>query len=297
MHYSTVFCLIFLYALIFGLPAAEYVLFGSARLLLGPLLCVDAPTKVLKYRSSESSSSVRHTVLKLAMVVNDETSSSGSAAPIVVRGSAPHGTFQIPNDGLRLDSSDSFLSRFKSAIRLRTYPTSLSVPAAKSNVDLDACVIASNSNNHSASRSSSRLTETKVSVTPPPSSSPNASVDQVPITPQSPTDCAPSTHISVSNADVASPSHSHASQCSHQPDSPGDQFASDHFSNHISAEQAADEVEDTLIQVNPDGESLLNSNRHSYPILRFCSATGLLDQPLLDKVVSCSIFYTFYFLF
>lgn len=224
------------------------------------------------------------------MVVNDETSTTRSSPAVVVRGSAPQGTFQIPDNGLRFDSSDSFLSRFKSAIRLHTYPTTVS---SNNNTDVPAkpSPDSSSSTSQTSTQSNTCLTETHVSTphtassphTPPGSSTP---VSSTPAS-QPRMDCAQSTRISTSHVIITRPSQAHLSERIGQSFPSDHQTGSTHNSKHISAEQAADEVEDTLIQVNPDGESLLNSNRHSYPILRFCSATALLHQSQLDKVVSC----------
>lgn len=56
------------------------------------------------------------------------------------------------------------------------------------------------------------------------------------------------------------------------------------------AEQVADEAEDTLIEVVPETESLLSESRSSYQVLRFCAGSCLIDQNAVDHLVSDLLF-------
>lgn len=185
------------------------------------------------------------------------------APHVISRGSAPRGTFQIPDSGLP-PAPDSFLTRFRTACGIAQPP-----PPPPQSVQ-----------------------------PPPPSTDVTASVAHPKSVPAQvpPLQSAPSPYTDTSRPSLASL----------QTDT----------TNTKSAEQVADEAEDTLIKVLPDTDAdtdvgtdvgsaadftsnldiasnpdpasnsdvALPDISLSYPVLRFCSAHALLDQDALDAL-------------
>lgn len=198
--------------------------------------------------------------------------STGLRSPLVTRGSAPDGTFHIPDEGLQVPQEDSFLFRFlasrsqkveQPAGELEVVPARPTTPVdpgvdkitsavarvivtddvdAKSTSDIAHVVNARHTNGHTFKMEVSSEKQESDNENAPDEITPNPVVER-------------------KTEPVKLPSTS------------------------ITAEQKADEVEDTLIKVAVDSDSLLSEVRASYPILRFCAAKGLLDQQALDKLV------------
>lgn len=221
------------------------------------------------------------------MVLNmsNERPRPDPGVPIVMRGSAPQGTFRIPDDGLRLDSPHSFLSRFQSSLRFGLHPSP--APVLKTTSETPNPLAPKPVTQSETASPSQNVHQPNCFADHQTPNSLNTSFSEIPIQIlPSPSRALPSRQSSTHT--ITDASHIPLTK-PNQPARPS--LASNHtlptYSREdISAEQAADDVEDNLIQVNPDLQSLLYPSRVSFPILRFCSATALNAQTALDKLVS-----------
>lgn len=203
-------------------------------------------------------------------------------SPIIRRGSAPKGTFQIPDEGLRISHADSFLSRFWKS-------RSASKPTAERGSDTSATPVTENANSSRSSSDrhlhakSADAEEIAASVTKLNISSNSTPADDSSRRAANGTRAQENAHAS--KVYKSEPSKAQKEVTSTVTESFSAPIAVPSVQQKT-AEQEADEVEDTLINVISDTDSLLYDGRPSYPTLRFCAAKGLLDQQALEHLVS-----------
>lgn len=166
---------------------------------------------------------------------------------IVKRGAAPKGTFHIPDDGLHVAEEQSFLSRFQ--------------------------------------KNRSKLFKAAgIKLTPFPSL-PKSIPTQTEQLEEAQDEI--TTQVSQINISSHKDENGIVSQ-NYDPDEEninGQEIDEEIEMRQKYAEEAADAAEDDLINVLSDEASLLQDNRSSFPILRFCAAKALLDQQSLEKMV------------
>lgn len=233
-------------------------------------------------------------------------------------GSAPKGTFEIPNEGLRPPVHGSFLARFQSrnsgtafqhrqsSVDLSTksshvFQTPAQSQTATPETTSSSAQPQSSEPNHvtrSASLKASFLkaaafltAETAPPDDPTSEDAPDqASDDQSDLqiessSPEPDTDPEIVTQNVAPSVEVAATKHEVSTPNGRQHATSEDQVSDRVLVSSKTPEQVADEEEDTLINVLPDKDSLLFEGRPSYSILRFCSANALLNQKTVDKLV------------
>lgn len=228
-----------------------------------------------------------------SLSVNDTGKSDIPAPPLVTRGSAPSGTFCIPEEGLRVSLTRSFLSRFQTVISPPVEPT------IKKDLP-DTSDINSNSNPTESillpleqtpselENVSSNFLQLQLST----DDEYHGNTNESPILQNDPEYSQLSQHQF--NKPLSNQSSTSLHDTTIEPEQPllppvHVEPTEPEYSSAL--EHAADEVEDTLINIVSDYDSLLHDSRPSYPILRFCAGTALIDVSALDNLVS--FFYTY----
>lgn len=206
---------------------------------------------------------------------------SPSDIQVVLRGNAPPNIFQIPDEGLCVPSQDTFLARFRDTLKMAkpvALPSGTEPQAESQNSEpfLRSESLRSSSNTNSPSDVSPSPNQPDIDhnheVLPQLSSNSTASSAHA-------TDnIAPNTDQNTGVDQSASGNVPARIPVGTAPQN-NDDLPSKSF------EEAADEEEDTLINVLPE-HSLLFDGRQSYPILRFCTGNAILNQKVLDKLVS-----------
>lgn len=170
---------------------------------------------------------------------------------MLTRGSAPPGTFDIPEGGLPVPHPKSFLERFQEGL-----PVAES--ALQKYTQLMATVKLAPANKHAHEHKKKDL---RTSVLPVAEDVKEEKVEQL---------------KESKSRDSRSVPGNAKKQKVKENEQPSE------------LEIAADVVEDSLIEIVDEQVSLLSDRRASYPVLRFCAANALLDRHALDTLVSCS---------
>lgn len=232
---------------------------------------------------------------------------------LVTRGSAPRGTFSIPAAGLRIPDSKSFLARFQARTSLRNEVPSLPEPESALPAELldagrheeqEGQVNGEHPNRHAngdASGGNARLLDAPgENGVAPDDPDPNPKLESEPRPEVQPgleqggelnSEPRSDARLDVEQhgddeADVSNMEQNHEQPPEQKKAALLDEVESNSLAPSKSPEDEADEVEDTLINVVDDEDSLLYEGRPSYPVLRFCAAGALLDQHALDSLVS-----------
>eukprot|EP00177_Eucheuma_denticulatum_P002458 GFKZ01004419.1.p1 GENE.GFKZ01004419.1~~GFKZ01004419.1.p1 ORF type:complete len:953 (+),score=120.33 GFKZ01004419.1:162-2861(+) len=185
-----------------------------------------------------------------ATVPASDPATPSTSQPLITRGSAPRGTFDsIPDTGLAIPESKSFLARFRAGLSV-TDSTTLSSP---SHLPIS-----------SSHQSPARL--------PPPQPKPRVPTPTTAPTSQQPTTqpkhpIEPTVAPKSPSPSTPSPRTADIPPSTPRPDPPTAKPTSAPTNHH-----------------SPYDLSLLSDDRPTYPVLRFCAANALLDQHALDTL-------------
>lgn len=188
---------------------------------------------------------------------NSQTSSSySSTSNLIPRGSAPPGVFDIPTEGLRVSETKSFLARFQAAIRNKARENEEPSDPPNPHPSPTTAEVTTEEQPESKPRSSRTINNTHH--TNPPASNPEMpapSLTEPLPSPRTPRRSGPSPDATASSSPKSA-----------------------------ALETAANKAENDLINVLPHSTSILSERRSSYPILRFCAGSALVDQHALDTL-------------
>lgn len=221
-------------------------------------------------------------------------------AAIVTRGSAPHGTFSIPEDGLHISDNEekSFLAKFQASARIRSEneisaKTSdiAAIPRNEMQQSLrfgnEQCD--RNAMNGDVEEIQVQLVADKGEV--------NCFSDKIPapvIENSFRQDTVPEEQpVQLPNPVPAVKKHFQDEKAERTGASTVEAFEERKGTDHLPLNGKSGQAEKTVRSAAERDNAIMAENRTSYPILRFCSGISLLDQHALDILVSYFLSSTF----
>lgn len=213
---------------------------------------------------------------------------------VVTLGSAPRGTFSIPEDGLHVSEGKSFLARFQAGTRIRAAKPA--APHQQPNDDLksefpkpDFPELGEKQQGESPVKGVEQIVEVGT----------DQKQDETKGEGVVNGDPGPETGNELKTDVKLEEQHEQEERLDPEPEHYGpevdpamhEEMPSEAIREQLEIDSKvskyeADEAEDTLINEVNNDNAISPENRTSYPVLRFCSGVALLDQHALDTLVS-----------